>query len=151
MNGSRMRLMLGLVGTLLAGIVLIVVTARWWLPGIGHWLAQPSNLGQADAIVVLSGGGPERAMHGIALYRRGLAPQLWFTGDAPLATLTTFTDAGWAQRLAEEQGVPASAIQRLRSTSTWEDGQEIARAVRQTGIHSMVWCRGVLNWKPRAL
>jgi len=126
----------------LAGVLLLIVgvllTAGLWLPGLGHFLTAPVQDGRADAIVVLSGGGLERAMHGITLYHQGLAPQLWFTGDAPLPISITFTDALWAQELAEEQGVPASAIQRLRTTSTWEDGQEIARAVRQAGVHRLL-------------
>jgi len=40
--------------------------------------------------------------------------------------------------LAEEQGVPASVIRCLRTTSTWEDSQEIARAVSETGINRLL-------------
>ncbi len=132
------RAALGCLAGLLLLIAGVFLTAGLWLPGLGHFLTAPVNEGQADAIVVLSGGGPERAMHGIALYHRGLAPQLWFTGDAPPPMLTTFTDARWAQELAEEQGVPAGAIRRLRTMSTWEDGQEIARAVHGAGINRLL-------------
>jgi UDP-N-acetylmuramyl pentapeptide phosphotransferase/UDP-N-acetylglucosamine-1-phosphate transferase/uncharacterized SAM-binding protein YcdF (DUF218 family) len=132
------RAALGCLAGALVLIAGVLLTAGLWLPGLGHFLTAPVQEGQADAIVVLSGGGPERTMHGIALYHRGLAPQLWFTGDAPPPMLTTFTDAHWAQELAEEQGVPANAIRRLRTTSTWEDGQEIALAVRQAGINRLL-------------
>lgn len=132
------RVVLGCLGGALLFIAGVLLTAGLWLPGLGHFLTAPMQEGQADAIVVLSGGGPERATHGIALYHRGLAPQLWFTGDAPPPTLTTFTDARWAEELAKEQGVPASAIRRLRTTSTWEDSQEIARAVRETGVSRLL-------------
>lgn len=132
------RAALGCLAGALLLIASVLLTAGLWLPGLGHFLTAPVQEGQADAIVVLSGGGPERAMHGIGLYHRGLAPQLWFTGDAPPPMLITFTDARWAQELAEQQGVPASAIRRLRTTSTWEDGQEIARTVRETGINRLL-------------
>ena len=38
-------------------LVLVMGTASLWLPGIGQWLAQPAQNAEADAIVVLSGGG----------------------------------------------------------------------------------------------
>jgi len=132
------RALLGCLAAALLLIVGVLLTAGLWLPGLGHFLMAPVKEGQVDAIVVLSGGGPERTLHGIALYQRGLAPQLWFTGDAPPSRLTSFADARRAQELAEEQGVPASAIRRLRTTSTWEDGQEIARAVREAGINRLL-------------
>jgi UDP-N-acetylmuramyl pentapeptide phosphotransferase/UDP-N-acetylglucosamine-1-phosphate transferase len=39
--------------------------------------------------------------------------------------------------------VPANAIRRLRTTSTWEDGQEIAQAVHETGVSRLLV---VTNW-----
>jgi len=72
------RAALGCLAGALLLIAGVLLTAGLWLAGLGHFLTAPVQEGQADAIVVLSGG-PERAMHGIALYHRGLAPQLWFT------------------------------------------------------------------------
>jgi len=118
--------------------VLAAVTARWWLPAIGYWLAQPSRPGQADAIVVLSGGGPERSLHGIALYQQGLAPQIWITGDAPLPQMPLFTDGQFARDFAIQQGVPAIAIRLLATTSTWEDAREIAAEAKRTGARSIL-------------
>lgn len=131
---------MGLIGLLL---VVVVLTASLWLPGIGRWLARPATTTPADAIVVLSGGGPERMMHGIALYNQGLAPQLWYTGDAPIPAMTNFTDGQFARRLAIEQGVAPEAIHLLETTSTWEDGQEIAAQVSQTHARRILV---VTNW-----
>jgi uncharacterized SAM-binding protein YcdF (DUF218 family) len=137
------RLAIGLAGALLVASVLAVVTARLWLPAIGSWLARPSQLNQADAIVVLSGGGPERLIYGITLYQQGLAPELWYTGDVPIPTMTSFTDGQFARQFAIGQNVPAGAIHLLETTSTWEDGQQIAAAVRQRGLHRLLI---VTNW-----
>lgn len=137
------RLAIGLAGALLAASVLAIVTARLWLPAIGNWLVRPSQLNQADAIVVLSGGGPERLTHGITLYQQDLAPELWYTGDAPIPTMTSFTDGQFARQFAIEQGVPAEAIHLLETTSTREDGQQIAAAVRQRGLRRLLI---VTNW-----
>src|SRR5436190_188054 len=60
---------------------LLGTSAGWWLPLIGHWLARAPQPAPADAIVVLGGGDPERIDHAMALYRRGLAGEVWHTGD----------------------------------------------------------------------
>jgi uncharacterized SAM-binding protein YcdF (DUF218 family) len=99
--------------------------------------------GTADVIVVLGGGGPERAMHGIQLYRQGMAPKLCFTGDRPMPELPSFTDGQLARDLAVREGVPAADIYLLDTTSTWEDGQQISAGFKQNGLHSLVL---VTNW-----
>ncbi len=126
----RRAVFAGLVALLLLPLILWL-TRGDWLTWMGNLLTVPVKEEQADAIVVLSGGGPLRASKGIDLYRQGIAPELWFTGDVALETLTTFTDAATAQEFAVKRGVPESAIRRLPTTSTWEDGQWIAQTARQ--------------------
>jgi len=130
--------LLGLVsGPLLSAILLIAVIGSE-LPTIGNWLNRPSLLNQADAIVVLSGGGPERMVQGITLYKQGWAPELWYTGNRPIPAMTSFTDGQLARDFALAQGVPDEAIRLLPTASTWEDGREIASLVRQEAIHSII-------------
>jgi uncharacterized SAM-binding protein YcdF (DUF218 family) len=120
--------LLGLVGVPLLLVMPVLVTARLWLPDIGYWLAQPAQPGQTDAIVVLSGGGPERTLYGVALYEeQDLAPQK-----------ICFTDGQFARQFAIEQGVPAEAIHLLATTSTWEDGEEIAALAKRASMQSVL-------------
>jgi uncharacterized SAM-binding protein YcdF (DUF218 family) len=131
------KYVLRLVGLLVSIAALLFVTASLWLPWIGHWLAKPSHIGRADAIIVLGGGNPRRIQHGIELYKQRIAPQLWHTGDVVSPGMTV-SDAQVAARLAIQKGVPAGAIHLLSSTSTWEDGQAIATLARQQKVHSIL-------------
>lgn len=115
---------------------LSVVAARLGLPWIGHWLAQPPRVDRADAIVVL-GGDSRRTLHGITLYRQGLAPEIWHTGDC-LCSGETASSAQSAAQLSTERGVPVEAIHLLATESTWEDGQEIARLARERQVQSIL-------------
>jgi len=135
--------MLGMISCpILAGVV-VFGTMRLWLPALGRGLVMPPCEGQADAIVVLGGGGPERAAHGIRLYRQGAAPRIWFTGDRALPEMTSFTDGRLACDFAVREGVPAGDIDLLNTSSTWEDGQQIAAMVKQKGLRRIVI---VTNW-----
>lgn len=96
-------------GPLLAAMVM-VGTIYWWLPALGRELVMTPCEGQADAIVVLGGGGPERVLHGMQLYLQGVAPRLWFTGDRPVPEMTGFTDGLLARDMAVRAGIPVNDI-----------------------------------------
>jgi len=142
MKSRRIRclpcFLLGLVGVPLLMTIVLLVSASLWLPLIGLWLAQPTCIDKADAIVVLSGGGPSRLTRGIALYKQGLAPELWYTGDVPVEKMTRFTDGRLARQFALADGVPEDAIHLLATTSTWEDGLEIAKLAGNRQIRSIL-------------
>jgi uncharacterized SAM-binding protein YcdF (DUF218 family) len=99
---------------------------------VGRWLFFPSDQQRADAIVVLGGGHPTRVEQGIALYQRGLAPELWHTGDVPPPG-AKLSQADRAATMAVERGLPPDAIYLLATSSTWEDGQAIAALARERG------------------
>lgn len=113
------------------------ITAECWLPGIGQWLSPAPQVRRVDAIVVLGGGYPRRILHGVALYQQGLAPELWHTGNITLPGTTT-SHAQAAARLAQARGVPPEAIHLLTTTSTWEDGREIAALARQKNVQNIL-------------
>ncbi len=105
----------------------------------------------ASAIVVLgaavnAGGVPgvnlrARTLHGIALYKRGVAPFLIFTGG-----VGTFAPAESqaAALLARRHGVPSGAILlEETSTSTWENIGQAARICRARG-----WTRVIVVSDP---
>lgn len=108
------------------------------LPVGGRWFVQTNELHKAEVIVVLAGGGPERLCHGIELFKRGLAPELWYTGDKPAETYSDFTDSEMVLNFAARRNVPKEKIRFLPSTSTYEDGKSIAALVKEKKIKSVI-------------
>ncbi|TXH77812.1 MAG: YdcF family protein [Lysobacteraceae bacterium] len=92
-----------------------------WLAGVSLYIVmvgERDDASQADAIVVLGAAAydarpspvfQERIRHGIALYRRGLAPVLIFTGGFG-GQGARFSESQVARRYAQRQGVPERAI-----------------------------------------
>ena len=129
--------------TVLILVLLLISTAKSWLPAVGHWFLVQTKVTNADVIVVLAGGGPERLCHGMELCKHGLAPELWYTGDKPLETRSDFMDSELALNFAMQQGMPKDKIRLLPSTSTFEDGKVIAALVREKKIKSIL---AVTSW-----
>jgi uncharacterized SAM-binding protein YcdF (DUF218 family) len=95
-----------------AAMTLIVFAGR----SLGRWLVVQDPLESADAIVVLSGGMPERAIEAARIYRQGFAPQVWLTHSTePGASLrehgVNYTgEDTYDKLLLMHEGVPESAI-----------------------------------------
>jgi uncharacterized SAM-binding protein YcdF (DUF218 family) len=106
------RVLLGLAGILLLGGVAILL-------GVGRWLVAEDPLEKAQAIVVLSGRMPLRALEAAKLYREGYAPIVWVTHSSePGATLEAMQIAYVGEdfynlRVLIHQGVPAESIRVL--------------------------------------
>lgn len=87
--------------------------------GIGRWLVVEDPLDRSDAIVVLSGGLPYRAMEAAKIFRLGMAPQVWLTRPGnPSAMLSkmgiTFEgEEDYGRAVLIHEGVPDSAIRIL--------------------------------------
>ena len=87
--------------------------------GIGRWLTVEDPLGKAQAIVVLSGGMPVRAVEAARLYNAGFAPEVWVTrGIEPAASLQKIHIAYLGEdfynsRILMQEGVPSNAIRIL--------------------------------------
>src|SRR5580698_2073370 len=109
----RRRIVLGVAGMLLLG-------AAVFLLGIGRWLAVEGPLEKAQAIVVLSGRMPLRAIEAAKLYREGYAPKVWLTHSAePGATLKAMgisfvSEDAYNTQVLMHGGVPADAIRVLQ-------------------------------------
>jgi uncharacterized SAM-binding protein YcdF (DUF218 family) len=99
-------------------------------------MTPPATLQRADAIVVLGAGigadgvlsdhSLRRALYGILLYRRGLAPLVIFLGPAhPQGPV----EAEVRGQLARELGVPADAILTLAPARTTRDEALVVRDV----------------------
>jgi len=100
---------------------------------------------RADAIVVLGAaqynGHPSpvleaRMQHAVDLYRRGLAKTLIVTGGQ--APGDTVSEAVVSQRWAAKEGVPASAILVTSGMTTRESMGDVARLMKQRGLHDAI-------------
>ncbi len=105
-------ILLGLAG-------LLLLCAMVFLLCVGRWLVVEDPLAKAQAIVVLSGRMPLRAMEAAKLYREGYAPRVWLTHSTePGATLEAMQIAFVGEdfynlRVLMHEGVPADAIRVL--------------------------------------
>lgn len=125
-----------LAGAGAAAFLAVLVAGFTPLPNWTHRrLAVPAAEGPADAIVVLGAsvdrGGRlndsslRRALHGIVLHRRGLAPLLLLAGQ-PIAP--GVVEAEVRGRLARDLGVPAEAILLESASRTTREEARNARA-----------------------
>lgn len=96
---------------LLAGVVFLFFA--------GRWLVVEDPLEKAQAIAVLSGNMPLRAVEAAKLYREGYAPEIWLTRSTePGATLEAMGiqyvgEEFYNLRVLMHEGVPADAIRVL--------------------------------------
>jgi uncharacterized SAM-binding protein YcdF (DUF218 family) len=103
---------LGLAGIVLLGAVVFLVC-------IGRWLVVEDPLEKAQAIVVLSGRMPLRAMEAAKLYREGYAPRVWLTHSTEPGAMLEAMGISYAGedsydlRVLMHEGVPADAIRVL--------------------------------------
>jgi uncharacterized SAM-binding protein YcdF (DUF218 family) len=94
----------------------LVVSGLVFFFGVGYWLVVEVPLEKAQAIAVLSGGMPIRAVEAARLYHQGYASQIWLTRPeepdaslAPMGIPNSGEDFFNARVLAHE-GVPLEAI-----------------------------------------
>src|SRR5260370_16094278 len=86
---------------------------------VGRWLVVEDPLEKAEAIVVLSGRLPMRAIEAARLYNRGYAAEVWLTRPSePAASLQAMHIAYLSEdffnsRVLMHEGVPATAIRVL--------------------------------------
>jgi uncharacterized SAM-binding protein YcdF (DUF218 family) len=103
------RIVLGLAGMVLSGTVVFLLY-------LGRWLVVEDPLEKAQAIVVLSGRMPLRAMEAAKLYREGYAPKVWLTHSTePGATLEAMGisyvgEDAYNSRVLTHEGVSANDI-----------------------------------------
>ncbi len=97
----------GGVGLVLAAVIFF---------GLGRWLVVEDPLVKAQAIVVLSGAMPLRAIEAAKLYQEGYAPEIWLTHSTePRETLEkmgiAFSGEDYYNKLVLiHEGVPPEAI-----------------------------------------
>jgi hypothetical protein len=114
--------------------------------GVGHWLVKEDSLQKANAIAVLSGNFPARALEAASLYRSGYANEIWLTHPGPLSdTLTQMgihypSEADFNYQVLRRQGVPAKAIHILDAPiiNTSDELEVISTALQQKNNASVI-------------
>jgi uncharacterized SAM-binding protein YcdF (DUF218 family) len=126
--------------------LLAVVTVFFFFFGIGHWLIKEDPLQKADAIAVLSGNFPARAMEAAKLYHEGYAKEIWLTHPGALSDpMKQFgvhypSEDDCNYQVLRKQGVPAKAIHILESSilNTADELDVISAALQDTGSQSVI-------------
>lgn len=111
-RSNRSRILIAIVAAVLfAGIVVLF--------GVGRWLDSEDPLEKAQAIAVLSGRMPLRAIEAAKLYREGYAPKIWLTRSVePGASLQNLGisfvgEDSYNRQVLLHEGVPTDAIRVL--------------------------------------
>ncbi len=122
-------------------LALLLLAAVEVFRGLGSWLVKEDPLEPADAIVVLSGSMPYRAVEAAQIYRQGLARQVWLTRpsgpgeDLQRLGLEYTDEETYNAEVLEKLGVPANSIHVLPDeiVNTQDEVLLIANELRQTG------------------
>ena len=122
-----------------AAVSVAVVGAR----RLGSWLVVSDALAPAQAIVVMTGQYPFRAMEAAAIYKEGWAPEIWLTrtradaAESALVSLgfTPATQDNLNRRVLTRLQVPAAAVRLLdRSVrNTADELTLVAEELRRRG------------------
>jgi len=113
---------------------------------VGKWLVIEEPLDHAQAIAILSGRMPERALEAAKLYRAGYAPEVWLTHSTePGKSLKEmgveyFGEEVYNQKILLQQGVPAKAIRVLEPPilNTADEIVTIKGALNSAPLHIVV-------------
>jgi len=126
----------------------VVVSLAVTIRGVGHWLVVTDPLVHAQAIVVLSGHVPFRAMEAASIYHKGWAQEIWLTKairpaqEEALALLGIGYVSGemYDREVLERLGVPPKAIRVLNEgiRNTADEVQVISRELKQAGGNRVI-------------
>ena len=138
-RSRRPRLWVAVTGFLLFVVLFVFFN-------VGRWLSVEDRLKKADAIAVLSGRVPDRALEAARLYRTGYAPEVWLTHSTePAATLQklSVTFAGedaYDKQILVHEGVPDTAIRILDppTVNTADEMKTIGQALKQGRSHKVI-------------
>jgi len=135
-------------GRLIWAGIFIVLAAIGLLAffGIGRWLVIQDPLVHADAIVVLSGNLPDRALEAARLYHAGYAEQVWVSQPISraeeLKTMKIFFlgEDFYNEKVLLAKGVPADAIRITErpSANTEEEVRQIREILRRNDSHNVI-------------
>ncbi len=127
-------------------ILLILAGAAIGFFGVGRWLVVEDPLVHSDAIVVLSGRLPERALEAARLYNAGYADQVWVSPPpSPAEELRAMRisyvgEDFYNEKVLIVKGVPADSIRILDQpdVNTEAEVRQIASTLRSSQLHSVI-------------
>jgi uncharacterized SAM-binding protein YcdF (DUF218 family) len=123
---------------LLLALVLVGVLVPLGAGRLGHWLVVADPLERAQAVVVLSGRVPFRAMEAASIYRAGWAREVWLTKEVRTPEELALDRLGvpvvrgeaYNRDVLERLGVPSRAI-RLLDDGVWNTVDEVRLVARE--------------------
>ena len=133
-NWKKPLLVSGLLFVLLLGVAIFAFLHA------GSWLVREDPLEKSQAIVVLSGGLPDRALAAAKIYRDGFAPEVWLTQPLqPGAAMAELKlpyagEEQYNRMILIEQGVPQGAIRILQPQilNTADEMKAVAKQLEQS-------------------
>jgi uncharacterized SAM-binding protein YcdF (DUF218 family) len=133
---------------LLMVLGVVAILLPWGASGLGRWLVVADPLEPAQAIVVLSGRVPFRAMEAASIYREGLAPEVWLTKEVRTAEESALDLLGvrvvrgevYNREVLERLGVPPSAVHLLSDSvqNTVDEVRLIAGELAREGADPVI-------------
>jgi len=105
--------------TIFVAFVLLLCLFVVLFLGVGRWLVREDALAKGNAIVVLTGRMPDRALQAAKIYREGYAPEVWLTQTLePKRTMASLgisfdEEEEISRRVLVHEGVPEKAIRVL--------------------------------------
>jgi uncharacterized SAM-binding protein YcdF (DUF218 family) len=113
---------------------------------VGCWLVSEDPLRKADAIMVLSGRMPGRALEAARVYKQGYAGRVWLTHSTePGASLGQLSipylgEDSYDKQILVHQGVPENAIEVLDPpiVNTADEMKTIGAALRRENLHTVI-------------
>lgn len=113
---------------------------------VGRWLVAEDPLRKADAIAVLSGRMPGRALEAARMYKQGHAPRVWLTHSTePGATLAQLSisyvgEDSYDKQILVYEGVPENAIVVLDPpiVNTADEIKTIGEELRKVNGHAVI-------------
>ena len=126
-------------------VVLAVVAATVFFT-VGRWLVVEDPLVHADAIVVLSGRLPERALEAARVYQGGYAGQVWISppvspvDDLKAMKISYLGEDFYNEKVLMAQGVPPDAIRILErpDANTEAEVRQIEEDLHKLNFHSVI-------------
>jgi len=131
-------------GSLLS--VLLFLAAIFCFVYVGQWLVVEDPLDHAQAIAVLSGRMPVRALEAATLYRAGYASEVWLTRSTEPGKsleemgLQYFGEEYYDTKILVHEGVPPSAIRVLDPPilNTADEIETIKATLHNGSVHTVI-------------
>jgi uncharacterized SAM-binding protein YcdF (DUF218 family) len=132
---------------LLCATALLIASAATYggLQVVGHWLVHEDTIHNANAIAVLSGNTPARALEAAELYRKGYAKEIWLTHPETMqaadgSIMQAPSEDEENRKVLREQGVPGKAIHVFETpiTNTADELEVIGSALKSRGEDSVI-------------